>query len=150
LKRQPFMERHGTAGPVLELNSRPVVRLTSMTSRSTVEKSGGQKCCAYYLRSELRVWFLRVVPELPKRHRSSRFRWLPPQASITRPTCNGVGAAGVTVGADCAVAVAQAGALAGVPGALALVGAVAPDGVGTAGVTAGAVCIAGGDFKPPA
>jgi len=54
--------------------------------------------------------------------------------------CNGVDAAGVTAGVDCAVAVVLAGAL----GALALAGA-ALGGVATAGVTAGAVCAAGGD-----
>jgi len=32
---------HGTAGPVLELISRPVVRVTSMTSRSTVAAGPG-------------------------------------------------------------------------------------------------------------
>jgi hypothetical protein len=47
-----------------------------------MEKSGGQKCCAYYLRSRLRVWCLRVSPELPKRHRSSHFLRRLPQASI--------------------------------------------------------------------
>jgi len=53
-----------------------------MTSGSTMEKSGGRKCYAYYLRSELRALFSRVVPELFKRHRSFRFLRLPPQPSI--------------------------------------------------------------------
>ena len=50
----------------------------------------------------------------------------------------------MTVGADCAAAVVEAGAPAGALGEQALVG------VATAGMTAGAVCIAGGDFQPPA
>ena len=58
--------------------------------------------------------------------------------------CNGGDAAGVTAGDDCVVA-AVAGALVGVPGALALVGAVALGGVATAGETPGAGYVAGGD-----
>src|SRR5262245_12165123 len=103
-----------------------------------MEKSGGHKCYVYYLRSESRVWYLRVAPELPKPHRSSRFLRLPPEASIILRQCNGGDDVGVTAGDDCTAAVAGALGLVGV-----LVGAVA-----TAGVTAGASCNAGGDSKP--
>src|SRR5215813_2287109 len=58
--------------------------------------------------------------------------------------CNGADAAGVTVGADCIVAVAGAVALAGaVAGRWAPVGVAA--GVATAGVIAGVGCVAGSD-----